>query len=152
MVKLTRDVRAVALPSASSEARRLGDRRTGTHHLLMGLLSDPSSLTCRLVGVDLDTARSALTDLDKAALSAVGVETVHLDRPGTLPGRRRPPFTSGARRALHEAVVAARAEGSSQIEERHLLRAILMLERPDPARQLLDALRVDPVDALSRLS
>ncbi len=151
MVKLTRDIRAVVLISASSEAQRLGDRRTGTHHLLMGLLSDASSLTCQLFGVDLETVRSALTELDKAALSAVGIETAPLDRPRTMSGRRRPPFTSGARHALHQAVVASRADGSPQIEERHLLRAILSLERPDPARQLLDSLHIDLSDTLRRL-
>ena len=43
---------------ASEEARRRGDRRTGTDHLLLALLEDPSIEA--VLGVSLQQARQAL--------------------------------------------------------------------------------------------
>ncbi|MFZ2048260.1 MAG: Clp protease N-terminal domain-containing protein, partial [Trebonia sp.] len=43
---------------ASEEARRRGDRRTGTDHLLLALLEDPSIEV--VLGVSLQQARQAL--------------------------------------------------------------------------------------------
>ena len=56
---------------ASEEARRRGDRRTGTDHLLLGLLEDPSIEV--VLGVSLQQARQALESLDHQALSALGL-------------------------------------------------------------------------------
>src|SRR5580693_7723261 len=58
---------------ASEEARRRGDRRTGTDHLLLGLLEDPSVEV--VLGVSLQQARQAVETLDEAALGAVGIAT-----------------------------------------------------------------------------
>ena len=63
---------------ASEEARRRGDRRTGTDHLLLGMLEDPSIEA--VLGVSLPQARQALDSLDQEALGAVG-----LDSARTLP-------------------------------------------------------------------
>src|SRR6516225_5982938 len=57
---------------ASEEARRRGDRRTGTDHLLLGLLEDPSVEV--MLGVSLQQARQALESLDHEALGALGLE------------------------------------------------------------------------------
>ena len=71
---------------ASEEARRRGDRRTGTDHLLLALLEDPSIEV--VLGVSLQQARQALESLDHEALG----------RPG--PGvRHRRSRTADARRA-----------------------------------------------------
>ena len=56
---------------ASEEARRRGDRRTGTDHLLLALLEDPS--TAAVLGVSLQQARQALESLDHEALGALGL-------------------------------------------------------------------------------
>ena len=56
---------------ASEEARRRGDRRTGTDHLLLGLLEDPSIEV--VLGLTLQQARQALDSLDQEALGALGL-------------------------------------------------------------------------------
>ena len=56
---------------ASEEARRRGDRRTGTDHVLLALLEDPSIEV--VLGVSLQQARQALESLDQEALSALGL-------------------------------------------------------------------------------
>ena len=56
---------------ASEEARRRGDRRTGTDHLLLALLEDPSIEV--MLGVSLQQARQALASLDQEALGALGM-------------------------------------------------------------------------------
>ena len=56
---------------ASEEARRRGDRRTGTDHLLLALLEDPSIGV--VLGVSLQQARQALESLDQEALGALGM-------------------------------------------------------------------------------
>ena len=56
---------------ASEEARRRGDRRTGTDHLLLALLEDPSIEG--VLGVSLQQARQALESLDQEAFGALGL-------------------------------------------------------------------------------
>ena len=56
---------------ASEEARRRGDRRTGTDHVLLALLEDPSIEV--VLGVSLQQARQALESLDQEALGALGL-------------------------------------------------------------------------------
>src|SRR5215472_9868809 len=56
---------------ASEEARHRGDRRTGTDHVLLALLEDPSVEV--VLGVSLQQARQALASLDQEALGALGL-------------------------------------------------------------------------------
>ena len=56
---------------ASEEARRRGDRRTGTDHILLALFEDPSIGV--VLGVSLQQARQALESLDQEALGALGM-------------------------------------------------------------------------------
>ena len=56
---------------AGEEARRRGDRRSGTDHLLLALLEDPS--TEAVLGVTLQQARQAHESLDREALGALGM-------------------------------------------------------------------------------
>jgi len=58
---------------ASEEARRRGDRRTGTDHVLLALLEDPSIEAS--LGVSLQQARQALESLDQLALGALGMRS-----------------------------------------------------------------------------
>ena len=71
---------------ASEEARRRGDRRTGTDHVLLGLLEDPSIEV--VLGVNLQQARQALESLDHEALAVLGLRS-STDAP-TLPMRAVP--------------------------------------------------------------
>src|SRR6476660_10531899 len=58
---------------ASEEARRRGGRRTGTDHLLLSLLEDPSIEV--VLGVSLQQARQALESLDQEALGPLGMRS-----------------------------------------------------------------------------
>lgn len=140
---------AVVVKSALEEARRRGDRRVGTEHLLLGVLHDPGS--ARALGVELEAARAALDDLDRAALAAIGIDTAGL-APLTLgPSRKRPPMTSAALTALKQAVMAAKTRSRS-IDPKHLLLALLACDPPDPAAQLLAELGIDRATARNRIA
>lgn len=146
-----KDARASTFKGATAEAHRLGDRRIGTQHLLLALLHNPISLAAQTLDIDLDRARAALTELDRAALAAVGLNAAPLDEPVLIESRRRPPFTSGAKHVLHQAAERAHNERAGRVHERHLLAALLTLKPPDPAAELFDALGIDTADALHHL-
>ena len=84
---------------ASEEARRRGDRRTGTDHLLLALFEDPSIEV--VLGVSLQQARQALDSLDPRSPG----------RPGPGVRRRRTP-SADARRAEEAEAQRRRAKGS----------------------------------------
>jgi ATP-dependent Clp protease ATP-binding subunit ClpA len=153
VMRLSEDARKAVLRSAAEEAGRRGDRRIGTDHLLLALLDDPASPAAEVLGVDLESARSASDELDRAALAAVGVDVGLPARPQRpLRARRHPPLNSGARAVLIRAVEEARSAKSRRIDARFLLMALLAGERPDPAAELLAALGVDVAEARDRLA
>jgi ATP-dependent Clp protease ATP-binding subunit ClpA len=145
---------------ASEEARRRGDRRTGTDHLLLALLEDPSIEA--VLGVNLQQAREALESLDREALGALGLG------PGTeappLPMRAmpkkptlravlerdRPRPTPAAKKVLQEAVKPNRRK--TQVTAQQVLAQILTLQPPDPAAVLLGALGANTSGALHELA
>jgi ATP-dependent Clp protease ATP-binding subunit ClpA len=151
--RLSEDARTLVLNAAAEEARRRGDRRLGTDHLLLGLLHGPAAEAASALGVDLASARAAQDALDRAALAAVGI---HASDPGPIEDaagpRRRPPLTSGARAVFKRAVEQARPRRSGRIGTRHFLLALLACERPDPAAELLHQLGVDPAVVRDRLT
>jgi ATP-dependent Clp protease ATP-binding subunit ClpA len=151
--RLSADARKLVMTSATEEARRRGDRRLGTDHLLLGLLHDTESPAAKALGVSLADARAAVDRLDAAALAAVGVqaETLGAGLPAPF-GRRLPPLTSGAREVFKRALDAARPASTGRIDTAHFLRALLSLRRPDPAAELLDALGVDRAAVRQRLA
>ncbi len=151
--RLSADARKTVLTSAAEEARRRGDRRLGTDHLLLGLLHDAGSPAARALGIDLAAGRAASNALDLAALAAVGVNVARLGDP-SQPDRARGhlSLTSGARAVFVHAVEQARGARTPRIETRHFLLALLDRERPDPAAELLRALGVDPSQVRSRLA
>lgn len=152
VTRLSADARKMVLTSAAEEARRRGDRRLGTDHLLLGLLHDAGSSVAQALGVDLESARAASDALDRAALAAVGVNVVHFgDPPQLVYARRLPPLTSGARAVLKSTIEETRHAKTQRIETRHFLLALLARERPDPAAELLQALGVDPSQVRNRL-
>jgi ATP-dependent Clp protease ATP-binding subunit ClpA len=151
--RLSSDARKMVMISAAQEARRRGDRRLGTDHLLLGLLNDTDSVVTGALGVGLDSARTASDSLDRAALESVGV---HVTQLGNLPpravARRLPPLTSGARAVLRRAVEEARRAKAPRIEARDFLLALLDCDHPDPAAELFEALGVDRSQVRRRLA
>jgi ATP-dependent Clp protease ATP-binding subunit ClpA len=144
---------------ASEEARRRGDRRTGTDHVLLALLEDPS--TEAVLGVSLQQARQALESLDQDALGALGMGS-DTDAP-PLPMRavpKRPTIravmkkdrlrmTPAAKKLLEEAVKPMRRK--TQVTAQQVLAQILTLQPPDPAAVLLGALGVNTSEVRRRL-
>jgi ATP-dependent Clp protease ATP-binding subunit ClpA len=144
---------------ASEEARRRGDRRAGTDHLLLALLEDPSAEA--VLGVSLQQAREALESLDQEALGAVGMGP-GIDAPA-LPMRAVPKkprlrdiaqkdrlrMTPAAKKVLEAAAKPNRRRLYVTAEQ--VLAQILMLQPPDPAAVLLDALGVNTSEVRRRL-
>ena len=144
---------------AGEEARRRGDRRAGTDHLLLALLEDPSVEVT--LGASLQQARQALESLDRQALAALGLG------PGTdappLPARAVPKkptirdiarkdrlrMTPAAKKVLEEAARPNRRK--LQITARQVLAQVLTLQPPDPAAALLGALGVNTPQVRRRL-
>jgi len=130
--------------SAGEEARRRGDRRIGTEHLLLGLLSDEDSPAATALGVSLDDVRTRADELDVLALSAIGVGVESLTSASPVkPGRRLPPLTSGARTVIKQALDSAKPRRRGRLSSAHFLLAVLALRAPDPAAVLLDEIGVD---------
>jgi Clp amino terminal domain, pathogenicity island component len=144
---------------AGEEARRRGDRRTGTDHVLLALLADPSIEV--VLGVSLQQARQALESLDHEALGALGMGS-GTDAP-PLPMRAVPKkpairdvmkkdrlrMTPAAKKVLEEAVKPNRRK--TQVTARQVLAQILTLQPPDPAAVLLGALGVNTPEVRRRL-
>ena len=144
---------------ASEEARRRGDRRTGTEHVLLALLEDPS--TEAVLGVSLQQARQALESLDQDALGALGLGSGTSAPP--LPMRAVPTkptiravmkkdrlrMTPAAKKVLEEAVKPSRRK--TQVTAQQVLAQILTLQPPDPAAVLLGALGVNTSEVRHRL-
>ncbi len=145
---------------AGEEARRRGDRRAGTDHLLLALLEDPSIEV--VLGVSLQQARQALESLDHEALGALGLGS-GTDAP-PLPMRAVPKkptirnvmqkdrlrMTPAAKKVLEKASKPNRRK--LQITAQQVLAQILTLQPPDPAAELLGALGVNTSDALHELA
>ena len=144
--------------AAREEARRLGDRRIGTDHLLLGLLHEPEIEA--LVGVSLDTAREALANLDLESLRAIGIEHVPTTPPiaeRAVPNRptarqvmtSRTKMTPAAKAALKQAGRPMRR--GHQICPQRVLQMLLENAPPDPAATLLQALGADRARLRSEL-
>jgi hypothetical protein len=144
---------------ASEEARRRGDRRTGTDHILLALLEDPSVEV--VSGVNLQQARGALESLDQEALGSLGMGSGAAAPP--LPMRAVPKkprirdvmvkdrlrMTPAAKRVLEGSVKPNRRK--TQVTGQQVLAQILTLQPPDPAAVLLGALGVNSSEVLGRL-
>ena len=144
---------------ASEEARRRGDRRTGTDHVLLALLEDPSIEV--VLGVSLQQARQALESLDQEALGALGMVS-GTDAPA-LPMRavpKKPRLRDVAKKDRFRMTPAAKKvlEDASKPNRRRLyvtaqqvLAQVLTLQPPDPAAVLLGALGVNTPEVRRRL-
>ncbi len=144
---------------ASEEARRRGDRRTGTDHILLALFEDPS--TEDVLGVSLQQARQSLESLDQEALGALGLGSGSDVPP--LPMRavpKKPRIRDVAQKDRLRLTPAAKKvlEGASkpnrrklQLTAQQVLAQILTLQPPDPAAVLLGALGVNTSEVRRRL-
>jgi ATP-dependent Clp protease ATP-binding subunit ClpA len=144
---------------ASEEARRRGDRRTGTDHILLALLEDPSIEI--VLGVSLQQARQALESLDQEALGALGLGS-GTDAP-PLPMRAVPKkptirdvmrkdrlrLTPAAKKVLEDASKLNRRR--AYVTAQQVLAQILILQPPDPAAALLGALGVNTSEVRRQL-
>jgi hypothetical protein len=136
---------------ASEEARRRGDRRTGTDHVLLALFEDPSVEA--VLGVSLQQARQALESLDRQALGALalgpGIDAPELPmravpkkpRLRDLMQKDRLRMTPAAKKVLEEASKPNRRR--LYVTAQQVLAQILTLQPPDPAAVLLGALGVN---------
>ena len=146
---------------ASEEARRRGDRRTGTDHLLLALLEDPSIEVA--LGVTLQQARQVHESLDQEALGALGMVS-GTDAPA-LPMRAVPKkprlrdvakkdrlrMTPAAKKVLEEAY-KPKGHRKFQLTGLEVLAQILTLQPPDPVAVLLGALGVNTSEVLRGLN
>jgi ATP-dependent Clp protease ATP-binding subunit ClpA len=141
-----------ALKAAEEEARRRGDRRIGTEHLLLGVLVVPRSEWIEILGADLESARAALAAMDRNALAELGMEASGLLplRPIRTEGRLR--LTSGAMKVLRGGLDEATRAKARSIEPRHLLLALLAADGPHAAGQLLATLGIDPEVVRARMT
>nr|WP_210414679.1 Clp protease N-terminal domain-containing protein [Microlunatus elymi] len=128
-----------ALSNAAEEAARQGDRRIGTNHLLLGLLHD--SAIAGSLGVDVEHARATAQDLDRQALAGIGLNLAQLPGPIVRRVSGHAPLTSGLRAVIARAVDLAATERVRTAEPRHLMAALLERRKPDPAAELLEAMR-----------
>lgn len=134
---------------AAAEARRRGDRRVGTDHIALAMLSEPDSESARALGVDLDSARSALHALDRDALATLGIDAWFDDPALPVRSTQRLPLTPAARAVFGS---LRREAAGERLGRRHVLLALLARARPDPAAELFDALGVDREAVRERLA
>ncbi len=146
---------------AREEARRRGDRKVGTEHLILGLLKEP--VLAQALGCDLQTARDALDAMDHDALAAVGIGSafnappIPIDEPIRRPPRPtlkavlrdRLPMTPAAKKALEKSYKEIRR--GHDMPRQLVLLTVLELEPPDPAAELIAALAIDRAAARQRL-
>ena len=144
---------------AREEARRCGDRRVGTDHLLLGLLHDPATATA--LGVSLEQGRRALDSIDREALESLGL-TAPLDAPPlevrsvpTRPTLRavlqdRLRMTPAAKVALERAARPARQR--KRVDPHDVLLCLLDLKYPDPVADLFVELNIDGEAVRARTS
>jgi hypothetical protein len=142
---------------AREEARRSGDRRVGTDHLLLSLLHDPAIVS--ILGVSLEQAREASEHLDRGALATLGL-AASMDAPALamrpVPARPtlravlkdRLPMSPAAKGAL---VAAAHAKRKNRVTAQDVLARLLDNEHPDPAADLISELDIDPGSVRARL-
>ena len=144
---------------ASEEARRRGDRRVGTDHVLLALFEDPSIEV--VLGVSLQQARQALESLDREALGALGLGSGTDAPPLAMRAVPKKPrirdvaqkdrlrITPAAKKVLEQASKPNRRR--LYVTAQQVLAQILALQPPDPAAVLLDALRVNTSEVRRRL-
>jgi hypothetical protein len=149
---------------AREEARRRGDRKVGTEHLLLALLSEPD--LSGVLDATIEEARAALDALDLQAFAAIGLD-VRLDlpplpsTPSEEPPRKptfravlkgRLPMTPTAKKTLEASRTTRLGRAHPRYVAKDVLAELLELERPDPVAELLARLGVEPAAIRERLA
>ena len=152
-----RSVPRRVLRAAVAEAAARGDQRAGTEHVLLALLQQPLPFDRALLGrlnVPVAALRSALDEMDRAALAAVGVDLdVQLGEngppAGEWPTRTRP---AGITQAVRDLFVAAsraadrrRGGRGRRISLEQLFLEVTALPPHDTAVRLMRQLGTDPM-------
>ncbi|HBE19800.1 MAG TPA: ATP-dependent Clp protease ATP-binding subunit ClpC [Cyanobacteria bacterium UBA11149] len=124
-----RGIKAIML--AQEEARRLGHNLVGTEQILLGLISEGTSIAAILLkelGVTLETTRKLVAQIIGRGSGVVPVEI---------------PFTPKAKRLFETAFQEARQLANNYIGPEHLFLAILQ-DQDSVAGKVLQHLGVDP--------
>ncbi|HYT25159.1 MAG TPA: Clp protease N-terminal domain-containing protein [Actinomycetota bacterium] len=165
--RFTRQAREVVV-GAQGAARRLGDDRIGTEHLLLGLLAEGTGVAAMVLaglGVTSEAVEGELAGrrprpgrlgpADAEALEAIGIDLEAIRRRAeeafgagaleraTRRRRGRLPFTKQAKQALEASLREAVALGHHYLGTEHVL--LGLLRQPDElAAIVLRALEVPP--------
>lgn len=144
--RFTTDVRGIVLATAQETARRRGEARIGSDHILVGVV-DSGNATALAAGLTPAVLEAALDRLDHTALGAIGLGADQ--RLLARPRRPRPghlPFTRGAKGALQRSLRIAVDRGDRVITTDHVLAALAVGGHKDAAVRLLRACGVDPAE------
>src|SRR5437879_6162934 len=114
------------LQRAREEAARLGHDYVGSEHVLLGLLAEEKGQAATVL---------RRHKVDPADLKKRVEAELRPGRPGTAAGSDFP-YTSGAKKVLESAMVAARELSHRYVGTEHLLLGLLYDEKGIPARLL----------------
>lgn len=136
------DVRSTVMVAAQDAVSRRGDRRIGSDHLLIGVVTAGNQFALD-AGLTVESLFEALQRLDERALGAIGLAAS--GGPGGHHRRRRHlPFTRGAKNALERSLRIAADLGHRRITTDHLLAALAVGGAKDAAVQLISACGLEP--------
>jgi hypothetical protein len=154
------DARATVLYAAQASARLRGEKRIGTDHLLIGVVTSGNEIA-RRAGLSVEGLHEALNGLDGSALGAFGIEAAAEALLASSPvlrphsGRKQPhrgilarhlPLGAGAKRSLKKSMRLALDHRHRHINTNHLLAALSTGGHNDAAVRLLRSSAVDPAD------
>lgn len=126
-----------------------GDLRIGTEHLLAGVAATSSSAADLLgrMGAGSEQVRSAISELDRSALAAVGIDqdSVRIGPADNewIRRKRHIPFNRAAKVVLQDALREALTMKHRHIGSEHILAALTSTAAGDPAHRILVGLGVD---------
>lgn len=146
--KFTRAAREAVINAVEFAGDR-GDSRIGTEHLLAGVAatSSPAAEVLDRMGAGPAKVRSAISDLDRSALAAVGIDqdSVRLEPAAGewLKKKRHIPFNRAAKAVLEGALREALTLRHRSIGSEHILAALTATAADDPARRILAGLGID---------
>ena len=146
--KFTRAAREVVTNAVAFAGDR-GDPRISTEHLLAGVAatSSPAAAVLNRMGAGSERVRTAIHDLDRSALTAVGIDpdSIRLGSAGNELTRkqRHIPFNRAAKAVLEGALREALTMKHRSIGSEHILAALTATHPDDPARRILADLGVD---------
>ena len=138
-----------AVTNAVAIAGDRGDPRIGTEHLLAGVAATSSAAADVLqrMGAGSEQVRTAISNLDRSALAAVGIDqdSLRLGPAGNEWTRRRRhiPFNRAAKGVLEGALREAVGMKHRYIGSEHILAALTSTSTEDSARRILVGLGID---------